>query len=72
MSVIYITEDQMLRFRKIADKRPQDHKQSETFDYLLRFFEERRDGTIQFRTASELLSEKQFAPTKNNLYHSEK
>ena len=36
MSVINITEDQMERFVKICGKRPQDTKQRDTFEYLLR------------------------------------
>ena len=36
MSVINITEDQMERFVKIFSKRPQDTKQRDTFEYLLR------------------------------------
>ena len=36
MSVINITEDQMERFVKICSKRPQDTKQRDTFEYLLR------------------------------------
>ena len=36
MSVINITEDQMERFVKICTKRPQDTKQRDTFEYLLR------------------------------------
>jgi hypothetical protein len=36
MSVINITEDQMKRFQTICKKRPQDAKQRDTFEYLLR------------------------------------
>jgi cell division FtsZ-interacting protein ZapD len=40
MSVINITEDQMKRFQRIRDSRPQDSKARDTFDYILRVFEE--------------------------------
>ena len=88
MPVINCTEDQMLRFKKIAEKRPQDNKQSETFDYLLRFYEERRDGTISFHNVPVISVEKSqivaalkekdkereraLAPTRDNIYRSEK
>ena len=41
MPVINITQDQMERFQKIHKNRPQDSKAHETFNYLLRVFEER-------------------------------
>jgi len=40
MSVINITEDQMKRFQRIRDSRPQDSKARDTFDYILRVFDE--------------------------------
>ena len=40
MSVINITEDQMERFVKICTARPQDTKQRDTFEYLLRLEKE--------------------------------
>ena len=40
MSVINITEDQMERFVTICSKRPQDMSRADTFDYILRVFEE--------------------------------
>jgi len=40
MSVINITEDQMERFVTICSKRPQDTKQRDTFEYLLRLEKE--------------------------------
>ena len=87
MPVINCTEDQMLRFKKIAEKRPQDNKQSETFDYLLRFYEERRDGTISFHNtpvidaeksqaaaflAKDKERERQLEPTKKNVFSIER
>jgi hypothetical protein len=40
MSVINITEDQMKRFQRIRESRPQDSKARDTFDYILRILEE--------------------------------
>ena len=40
MPVINITQDQMERFQKIHKNRSQDSKAHETFDYILRVFEE--------------------------------
>jgi len=46
MPVINITQDQMERFQKIRKSRPQDSKAHETFNYLLRVFEEREQMVL--------------------------
>jgi len=40
MSVINITDDQMERFKALCEDRPQDTKQRDTFEYLLRLAKE--------------------------------
>jgi hypothetical protein len=86
MSVINITEEQMKRFQRIRESRPQDSKARDTFDYILRVYEEIPLRVVTPATlADKLYADKQrkvaqdlalkaanAAPMKNNTYKERK
>lgn len=63
MRNIRIKEESYQRFKLIREKRPQDDNNSQTFEHILEFYEGKQNvPNVTFRTASELLKEKNLAP----------